>query len=71
MRSQTCTPTETTPPRPSTAATLDFDHLLPSHGKPILNTARQAVRDFVAKDEAKATGRMARLRRVLLGPSAG
>ena len=51
-------------------ATLDFDHLLPSHGEPILNTARQAVRDFVAKHEAKSTGRMARLRRVLLGPSA-
>ena len=51
-------------------ATLDFDHLIVSHGEPILNTGRQAIRDFVAKDEQKAAGRMARLRRVILGPSA-
>jgi len=51
-------------------ATLDFDHLIPSHGEPIMNTGRQAVRDFVAKDEKKTSGRMAQLRRVILGPSA-
>jgi len=50
--------------------TLDFDHLLPSHGLPLLNTGRQQARAFVEQDEKKTTGRMARLRRVLLGPSA-
>jgi glyoxylase-like metal-dependent hydrolase (beta-lactamase superfamily II) len=51
-------------------AKLDFDHLIPSHGAPILNTGRQALRDFVATDEKKATGPMARFRRVLMGPGA-
>jgi glyoxylase-like metal-dependent hydrolase (beta-lactamase superfamily II) len=50
--------------------TLDFDHLLVSHGLPILNTGRQQARAFVEKDEKKTTGRMARLRRLILGPAA-
>ncbi len=52
--------------------TLDFDHLLPSHGAPILNTGRQQARELVAKeDKATTTGPMARLRRVIMGPGAG
>jgi glyoxylase-like metal-dependent hydrolase (beta-lactamase superfamily II) len=51
--------------------TLDFDHLIVSHGEPILNTGRQQARAFVEQDEKKATSRpMARLRRVIFGPSA-
>jgi glyoxylase-like metal-dependent hydrolase (beta-lactamase superfamily II) len=50
--------------------TLDFDHLIASHGDPILNTGRQQARAFVEQDEKKSTGRMARLRRVILGPAA-
>lgn len=30
-------------------AEVDFDHLLPSHGAPILNTGRQALQAFVAQ----------------------
>jgi glyoxylase-like metal-dependent hydrolase (beta-lactamase superfamily II) len=48
--------------------TLDFDHLLASHGEPILNTGRQQARGLVEKHAAKGAGRMGRLRRVLLGP---
>jgi glyoxylase-like metal-dependent hydrolase (beta-lactamase superfamily II) len=52
-------------------AELDFDHLIVSHGEPILNTGRQAIRDWVARHEAARTkGRMAGLRRLLLGPGA-
>ena len=51
-------------------ATLDFDHLVTSHGPAILNTGREQVRAFVAEDEKKTHGRMARLRRVIMGPSA-
>lgn len=38
-------------------ARLDFDHLLPSHGDPILNTGREAARRYVeskTKKKAKA-----------------
>jgi glyoxylase-like metal-dependent hydrolase (beta-lactamase superfamily II) len=48
--------------------TLDFDHLLPSHGEPILNTGRQQARELVEKHSARGAGRMGRLRRALLGP---
>jgi glyoxylase-like metal-dependent hydrolase (beta-lactamase superfamily II) len=34
-------------------ATLDFDHLLVSHGAPILNTGRQQAREFVDKHAKK------------------
>jgi glyoxylase-like metal-dependent hydrolase (beta-lactamase superfamily II) len=50
---------------------LDWDHLILSHGPNLMNTGRQQARAFVERDEKKATGRMARLRRVLLGPGAG
>jgi len=50
--------------------TLDFDHLIASHGQPILNTGRAQARAFVEHDEKKTTGRMARLRRVIMGPGA-
>jgi glyoxylase-like metal-dependent hydrolase (beta-lactamase superfamily II) len=33
--------------------TLDFDHLLASHGDPILNTGRQQAREFVEKHAKK------------------
>jgi len=48
--------------------TLDFDHLLVSHGDPILNTGRQQARELVEKHGARGAGRMGRLRRALLGP---
>jgi len=48
--------------------TLDFDHLITSHGEPILNTGRQQARELVEKHGARGAGRMGRLRRALLGP---
>jgi glyoxylase-like metal-dependent hydrolase (beta-lactamase superfamily II) len=34
-------------------ADLDFDHLLPSHGPPILNSGRQALQAFVSQRAKK------------------
>ena len=47
--------------------TLDFDHLLPSHGTPLLKTGRQQARDYV---EQRLKKDHSWLKKVLLGSEA-